>query len=114
MRSKSSFAPAAFLAVLAAGSPLSASAAQSEGLDADQGAPVDDLDVGGSSDPAELAMLRAVRAEADRELDAICEAMSMEQLEELPDECLQALPELPTELVLCLAPDEVLFEGMAI
>ena len=105
MTASNVFAPAAILAAVAAGAPRP---------DPDGGAPADDSDVSGMPDVDELRMLRVERTAADRELDAICELIDASSIEDLPDDCVQALPEVPVELVLCLAPDEVLFEGMAI
>ncbi len=102
---KTVFAPAAILAALSAGAARP---------DPDLGAPPDEMDVAGSPDIEELHMMRVERAAADRELDLICQAIDEESIEELPDDCLQLIPDIPVELVLCLAPDEVLFEGMAI
>ena len=99
------FAPAAILAAIASAAPRP---------DADVAAPPDDMDVAGAPDPEERRMLEFERAIADAELDAICAAMDESAIEDLPEECLEAIPEIPSELVLCLAPDEVLFEGMAI
>lgn len=102
---KTVFAPAAILAALSAGAPRP---------DPDTGAPPDEIDVAGSPDIDELWMIQFERAAAARELDLICQALDEASIEELPEDCLQAIPDIPVELVLCLAPDEVLFEGMAI
>jgi hypothetical protein len=77
-----------------------------------------DADSEGRMDAEERRMLDVVRREADAELDALCAAMGdravveEEELSELDDEDIEALPELPRELVLCLAPDDVLFDGV--